>query len=138
MHQDFVKSERNIYEPTENCYTLHGEHHFVDEDGYFRLIEQYDSRNKKIDFRDFRSAYAIEKVMSSMIKYFVKSDVGGQLFDPRNVDHQSTSMAVRDGNRVWRWASISKTGFEFYIDYLKRNNKVFYAKARTELANTGA
>jgi len=137
MHQDIVESQRNIYEPGENCFTLQGSHHFEDEDGNFRLIEQYDKRGNRIDFREHRQAYAIEKVMPSMIKYFVMSDTTGQLFDPRNVDHLQTAMTVRNGNKIWRWVTISKNGFEFYKDYLKRNNKVFYAKAKTALSNPG-
>lgn len=137
MHQDMVEGQRNIYEPGEFCFTVQGHHHFEDEDGNFCLIEQYDKQKRRLDFRENRSAYAIKKVMPSMIKYFVMTDMSGQLFDPRNVDHTSTISAVRNGNDVWRWVTIPKDGFEFYQDYLKRNNKVFYAKAKSALSNPG-
>lgn len=137
MEQDIVEAKRNIYDPGENCFTTQGNHHFEDENGNFRLLEQYDNKKRRIDFRENRTAYAIEKIMPSMIKYFVMMDTSGQLFDPRNIDHQHTVATVRNGNRIWRWVSISKDGFEFYKDYLKRNNKVFYAKAKTALSNLG-
>ena len=104
----------------------------------------FDSKQRELGFTiegkpidtDSQKCYAKSYDMSNgRTDYYVKTNVTHIIVDPFNQEHVSNleRTARRTGSPSSSFESISKNGFEAYVQYLTTKNPIFYRRSSREL-----
>jgi len=116
------------------CYTMFGNHDYIDGDDYPILGDSTDDKGVQTDAENRTLSFArTVSTNSRNLKYYVKSAVGGKFFNPLGMDEGRHNKVLHHaiGNE-FTYHQVNKSSFDYYIQFLKTKNKAHLLNAERE------
>jgi len=114
------------YKPVrEVVFTIRGEHDYMHDD----IPAIYDSAKVKAESRKTACAKKVGH------RYYLKINRNGELFNPIDTNHLSSSSRQENNLPVWKYTNVAYTTFCHYAHFLKTRNQNFLIIARRDLGS---
>lgn len=127
-----MKKEQYVYSQTNKrekqiidveCYTVFGEHDYIDEEKRPKVSET----SQKI--------YAKTITSNNRTRYFVKVGTYGKIFNPIGMysEGKENKFLSKIGKAEWRFKEVNSSIFNFYLNFLSTRNIAWLNNAQREL-----
>ena len=120
----FQTTKSNNFNKESVCYTIVGEHEFLDEDNNPRINSDKDNK-----------IYAKKIVSNNSTKFYIKVGTYGKAYNPIGLysEGMANKFIAKIGKRAWNFKEVNQKIFDMYVNFLKTKNTAWLNNAEREM-----